>query len=743
MERDYPDNLIDTLAEAGRSIASTGSDEEELAEITYVEAARLCETDFFQMGIFEDSHYRTLIWIKDNDRVENVSFELSPDKSGIVGWVRESGETVLVSDFEVEKDILPAQPSYDAEDAPRSGMFVPLKLGESVIGIISIQSRRPGAFDLTHSHLIEVLSSYVAPVMLNIRLRLETEYLTIHTVITQEVSRHLLSLDPIHDRLERVISLLCQAFGFEFVDLYENVDDEILLRASSRSTSDQPDEYSMATFASEAIANQDMIIRSIEGHDEPLTGESSGLCYSIPLMIQNRVLGVLGIYCHRTQDSIEDHLSLIRMLATQMGFAILESRNYTQHQEEAWITTVLLEVARHAAQPGDSMVALEAVLQLATILAGTNWAMLLVPEEGSSDLVVGPAAGLRRQDLMLLSENHISPDYFGSSPKMEESDEPYLVSLPAYLAEVLGSDLAACMVLSDSKSLLGVLLFEDHPLSQRRVSLLVGIAHQISLRIENTRLIEEAGYRHSLERELVMARDIQASFLPRDVPVYPGWEVGVTWRSAREVGGDFYDFIPLPEGPHGKRWGVIIADVSDKGIPAALYMALCRTLIRTVASDKISPAESLERVNHLLLRDTRADLFVSMFYCVWEPQIDRITYANAGHNPPLVLTPGYASKLVDKHGIVLGVENGAKYSDHSITLDTDQMLVLYTDGITEAFNSSGEMFGLHRLENLILGSRNWQAQTVADRIRDRVLNFSGVGDISDDLTAIALRRTLT
>jgi sigma-B regulation protein RsbU (phosphoserine phosphatase) len=132
-----------------------------------------------------------------------------------------------------------------------------------------------------------------------------------------------------------------------------------------------------------------------------------------------------------------------------------------------------------------------------------------------------------------------------------------------------------------------------------------------------------------------------------------------------------------------------------------------------------------------------------MFYCVWEPQIDSFTYANAGHNPPLLLTPGYACKLVDEHGIVLGVEKGANYSDHSITLDTDQMLVLYTDGVTEAFNSAGEMFGLHRLENLILGSRNWQAQTVADRIRDRVLNFSGIGEISDDLTAVALRRTLT
>ncbi len=743
MVRDYPDNPIATLAEAGRSIASAGSDERELAEITYIEAARLIETDFFQMGIFEDSHYRTLIWIKDNDRVENVSFELSPEKTGIVGWIRASGESVLVSDFEVEKDILPAQPSYTDEDAPRSGIFVPLKLDESVIGIISIQSRRSGAFDRTHTQLVEILSSYVAPILLSIHLRSETEYLTIHTVITQEVSRHLLSLDPLHDRLERVISLLCGAFGFEFVDLYEMVDDGILLQASSRSISDQPDEYNMTAHALDAITNKDMIIRTIEDRDGSLTDKPSGLCISIPLMIQDHVLGVLGIYCHRTQETIEDHLSLIRMLATQMGFAILESRNYIQHQEEAWITTVLLEVARHAAQPGDSMLALEAVLQLATILGGTNWAMLLVPEEGSSDLFVGPTAGLKRQDLMRLSENRISPDYFGASPQGIESVDPYRVSLPGFLAEIIGSDLAACLELSDGKSLLGVLLFENRPLSKRRNSLLVGIAHQISLRIENTRLIEEAAHRRSLERELVMARNIQASFLPEDVPEYPGWEVGVTWRSAREVGGDFYDFVPLPDGPHGPRWGLIIADVSDKGIPAALYMALSRTLIRTVASDQISPADSLERVNHMLLRDTRADLFVSMFYCIWEPQINKFSYANAGHNPPLLLTPDCACKLVDEHGIVLGVEDGAKYSNHSLTLEAGQMLVLYTDGVTEAFNSNGEMFGMHRLENLILGSRNWHAQTVADQIRDRVVNFSGSGEISDDLTAVALRRTLT
>ena len=270
---------------------------------------------------------------------------------------------------------------------------------------------------------------------------------------------------------------------------------------------------------------------------------------------------------------------------------------------------------------------------------------------------------------------------------------------------------------------------------------MAGIAHQVSLRLENTRLIEEAAAKQSLERELAMARNIQASFLPLSLPSHPHWEVGAMWQVAREVGGDFYDFIPLPEGPRGPRWGVVIADVADKGIPAALYMALCRTIIRSVATTRIDPGATLERVNRLLLVDSNAELFVSVFYAIWEPNTGGFTFANAGHNPPLLLRPNQKAEVLRDHGIVLGVLENASYKSYERTIKPDEMLVLYTDGVTEAMGEESEMFGLHRLESLILGLENWTAQNVAEHIANRVSEFLGHGELADDLTTITLRRT--
>ena len=166
---------------------------------------------------------------------------------------------------------------------------------------------------------------------------------------------------------------------------------------------------------------------------------------------------------------------------------------------------------------------------------------------------------------------------------------------------------------------------QDNPLPGIRPSLLAGIGHQVSLRLENARLVEEAALRRSLERELMMARNIQSSFLPEHMPKISGWELASAWEVAREVGGDFYDIIPLPSNSRGERWGIVIADVADKGIPAALYMALCRTMLRSVAQTHIMPAKTLEIVNQQLISDTRADLFVSAFYGVWEPASGIIT----------------------------------------------------------------------------------------------------------------------
>jgi sigma-B regulation protein RsbU (phosphoserine phosphatase) len=367
--------------------------------------------------------------------------------------------------------------------------------------------------------------------------------------------------------------------------------------------------------------------------------------------------------------------------------------------------------------------------------------MLLLPDENGESLRVGPAAGIRRSQYDQVAASSFPIAALNLPSFDTNSTQPISLQLPEELAVVFDMPTALAMVLTDGHILLGVLLLENQPISGRRTSLMAGIAHQVSLRLENSRLIDEAAAKQSLERELLTARNIQASFLPRRLPSYDNWEIGVMWRVAREVGGDFYDFIPLPEGPRGPRWGIVIADVADKGIPAALYMALCRTIIRSVASTRIDPATTLERVNRLLLVDSNAELFVTVFYAIWEPATGVLTFANAGHNPPLLLRPNHKAEVLREHGIVLGVLDDATYDSYERTIKPGEMLVLYTDGVTEAMGTDNQMFGLHRLESLVLGLDNWSAQTVAEHIANRVADFLEFGELADDLTTITLRRS--
>jgi sigma-B regulation protein RsbU (phosphoserine phosphatase) len=323
---------------------------------------------------------------------------------------------------------------------------------------------------------------------------------------------------------------------------------------------------------------------------------------------------------------------------------------------------------------------------------------------------------------------------------MSTDGTPRGLNLPTALAGPLGTDQATCVPLGDGKRLLGVLVVDGSGHPQLRLSLLSGIARQLSLRIENTLLMEEAAIRKSLENELAVARSIQESFLPKVTPAYHGWQVETIWRVARSVGGDFYDFIPLSPGPDGPRLGVVIADVADKGVPAALFMALCRTLLRSVAIKRVDPGLTLKRMNDFIFADTQTDLFVSVFYAVWEPNTSRLTYANGGHNPPILFARGAQPRLLAEHGMVLGVSEGQSYQTHTVTLPRNSTLLLYTDGLTEAAAPDGSFYGVPRLMRLVQGLDDWSADKVAAEITRGVFEFVGDPDPTDDMTAVILSR---
>lgn len=730
---------INTLAEILNSLSRVSAEPAELAEVAYLEIARLTEPDIFEMGLFETNTYKTLIRVVNGDRVENLQVSLSDSRPDLLGIIRSSGRSLLITDYEAERDVLGFEGLLTEKHMPLSGIYVPLRFGESILGVLSLRSYDSSAFSADDQRLLEVISACIAPALATSTLAGDLEQISTLSLLVQEISNLLTTLDPLPERISRIAWLLADVLDFEQISLLEFSEGELQLIFQSPSRNNHEVEQDTADIIMAAVGSGEIqsVVKNLETEEDPASQRRE---YAFPLQIVHHRLGALHICCLGGSEFSEDQLRLLETVGQQLAFAMLEARNYARQQEEAWITTVLLEVARHAAQPGDPIAALEAVLQLATLLVGTEWIVLLTPgsEPGPMRFITG--AGLKRQQTFALTDLEFHIDSAALSPPYREDDEPIIIDLPKPVDDILQDDRALGLVLTDGQTLLGLLLAENELISGKQPALIAGIAHQVSLRLENTHLIEEAAAQHSLERELSMARDIQISFLPASVPEMSTGEIGVAWRVAREVGGDFYDFIPLPAGTDGDRLGIVIADVADKGIPAALYMALSRTLLRTLAVGFDDPGACLERVNQQLIRDAHGELFVSVFYAIWEPAVGNLSYANAGHNPPLLFTPRQRGMLLHDHGMVLGVQDSSVYRTNNIEIAPDQLLVLYTDGVTDAMDDNEDFFGIQRLESLVLGLTDWRPQSVADNIEQRVLRFTGQRELFDDLTTLTIHR---
>jgi len=249
------------------------------------------------------------------------------------------------------------------------------------------------------------------------------------------------------------------------------------------------------------------------------------------------------------------------------------------------------------------------------------------------------------------------------------------------------------------------------------------------------RQLLEANRRY--ERELALAGQVQGSFLRHPLPELPGWEIATWLLPSRETSGDFYDLIPLPEG----RWGIAIGDVADKGAGAALFMALGWSLIRTyLAIHPLQPGRVLEEVNRRILLDTLSDQFVTAFLGVLDPATAALEYANAGHCPALLIREGGEVERLKLTGMALGVLEEEKWEQRRVPFALGDLLVAYTDGVTEARNWRGEMFRTERLQRAAEEAAGRGAAAVLEQILADVHAFTGREPLEDDIALVALKR---
>jgi serine phosphatase RsbU (regulator of sigma subunit) len=238
-----------------------------------------------------------------------------------------------------------------------------------------------------------------------------------------------------------------------------------------------------------------------------------------------------------------------------------------------------------------------------------------------------------------------------------------------------------------------------------------------------------------LSAELDVARALQIAILPSTFPVRPGCDGAARMIPATTMGGDFYDFIELPDG----RIGLVMADVSGKGVPAAFFMAVSRTNLRETAAHHADPGACLARTNEVLCAQNPMDLFVTVFYCIFDAVSGVLRYANGGHNPPVLRrADGAVEALSGAGGLVLGAMPGIEYPDHTVQLRPGDRLVLYTDGVTEAFNPADEAYGVERLIAEIRAHGDGSAAALVERICQSVTTFAGAAPQSDDITLTVL-----
>jgi len=271
-------------------------------------------------------------------------------------------------------------------------------------------------------------------------------------------------------------------------------------------------------------------------------------------------------------------------------------------------------------------------------------------------------------------------------------------------------------------------------LSPADLQFLSAAGSQVAIALERARLHDLAEtQRTRQEKELEMARAVQKSLLPTQLPSILGFTLAADWRPAREVAGDFYDFFSLPDG----RWGMVLADVSGKGAPAALYMAMARSLIRSEASRYSNPSAVLTEVNRRLLVESCNEMFVTVFYAIVDPVLRSLTYASAGHDPPFLRRASGSVERLALGGLIMGVFEELSFSDETLKLESGDTLVAHTDGLTDTVNHQDEAYGHTRLADAINRAPCAAQEILAHILRD-LRAFAGPVPQPDDITLLIL-----
>ncbi len=691
------------------------------------------------------------------------NYVMSLDESpGIIPWVAREGKSILANDVDEE-------PRYKASPLPprntQAELCVPLVFGDRVLGVLDIQSDRRNAFSEDDQILFETVAGTIAASIRNADLYRSEQWRRRVGDSLREVAGLLSDYVGVDEALESILTELERNLPVDASAIWLFSEAGLYL-AAAHGADAEAIEAARQGFAQESesliriLAAEQPVIRK---PSEPLwpLGQAAGFpkeysSLAAPLRVSDQPVGLItlahrlpGRYGHEAQ-------AMTATFASYAAVAIENARLYDQAQEQAYASAALLQVAQAVASLSNLDEILDTIVRTVPILVGIDRVALYLWDAGAKAYVPSKQFGLSSQARERLWDCSIPA---GSFPMLDaarqggqtvvrvlrphDAPEKWTKLKPAKDGEEAMRDglcLLIAVPLIIKNELFGVLLLDEtgdaRRFRARRLEIINGIAQQVALAIQSDRLQGEMVVRERLETEVKLARQIQRAFIPQVLPQHEGWELAGHWETARQVGGDFYDVIDLPD----QKMGLFIGDVADKGMPAALFMALTRTLVRAAVVQTESPAEAMRQVNDLLIPDTSLGMFVTAVYGVVDLRTHEFTYANAGHNPPLWIHADGQIERLTRTGIALGIIESDEITERTVQLAAGDSILLYTDGITEAFSPQDEMFGEDRLQGVVRASAGRSASGLVEEIDAQVKDFMGPLPLADDMTALALKR---
>jgi phosphoserine phosphatase RsbU/P len=482
-----------------------------------------------------------------------------------------------------------------------------------------------------------------------------------------------------------------------------------------------------------------ILVDDVSKHPEYISGAPDVRSeLAIPLIVKNRVIGVLNLETHEAGRFTEEHKRLLTLIASRMAVGIENARLHTRTTKQARTLVLLNEIARELT----SILNVDELLKrIAELLSR------LIDYQMFSILMVDPAGeklqhrfSLRFQEnIQLKHDVPLGDGLVGYAARHRQAVlVPDVSKDPRYilLNPETRSELAVPLIYKDK--VIGVLDLEhtkkgfftdDH---QRTVTTL---AAQVAIALENARLYEEiARQEKRLERDLALARELQFRLLPHSLPKLPNLEVAAKFAPARAIGGDLYDFVNYSLD----RLGMVIGDVSGKGAPAAIYAALVSGILRSHAPIEPGPAEMLRAVNFSLGERRIEGQFVSLIYAVWDDRNHSLKIANSGLPRPLYCHDGKI-EVIEATGLPLGLFDDAEYDEITFKAKPGDMFIFFSDGIMDARNKAGDMFGRHRTEAIIAECMNISADCVVKSLFKAVTDHAAGEEAFDDETVVAIR----